>query len=140
MNAAARIAPARPEPAALAALFVDAWQGVPFQWDGRSRAGVDCWGLVLRFHETVHGLTLPDWARRGEARAWIAETIAEQSREHWRALAAPADCCIVKARAHVGIYWRGGVLHATNGRGVVWERWADFAVQYPGAEFGEFVP
>lgn len=127
-------------PATLGDAFAEAWQGVPFQWDGRTREGVDCWGLVVIFHRTVRGQVLPDWARRGQARSWIARTIAGEARAHWRALPAPADGCIAKAAAHVGIVWRGGVLHAAEGRGVVIDRLPDFVRAHPSCEFGEFVP
>lgn len=120
--------------------FLSDWQGAPFLWDGRSPAGVDCWGVVVRFHADVKGQALPDWARGDHGRAWIARTIAGEAKTHWRPLDTPQDGAIVKALAHVGIYWRGGVLHASDHAGVIWERWADFALQYPGAEFGVYVP
>lgn len=140
MNAVREWHQARPALHPMGDLFAEAWRGVPFRWDGRSQAGVDCWGLVMLFHEIVKGEALPDWARRGEARGWIARTIAGETRSHWQGLPGPADGCIVKALAHVGIYWRGDVLHADEARGVVLERLGEFLVHYPGAEFGEFLP
>lgn len=119
--------------------FAARWAGVPFQWGGRTRAGVDCWGLVLAFHADVKREALPDWARPAKARSWVARTLAGAVPDHWRPLPSPADGCIVKALAHVGIYWRGGVLHATETQGVVDERLQDFLLVYPSAEFGEFV-
>lgn len=118
--------------------FVDLWQGAPFQWDGRTLAGVDCWGLVVMFHAMVKGQHLPDWARRGEARAWVRRMIADKQKDHWAALAQPVDGCIAKAPSHVGICWRGGVLHADETRGVIFERLADFIQANPALEFGEF--
>ena len=134
--------------------FVSAWLGVPFAWDGRSRDGVDCWGLLMLFHAEVFRLALPDWRRGDHGRAWIAATIAEQAKSHWRGLERPHDGAIVMALAgaspslpgdpraaprHVGIYWRGGVLHATDTRGVILERLAEFGACYPRHEFGDYV-
>lgn len=131
--------------------FVDFWQGAPFAWDGRSRAGVDCWGLAAAFHAAVHRAALPDWIRGDHTRAWISRTIAEQARSHWRSAAQPHDGCMVlvlsaaptQGRAmphHVGIYWRGSVLHAAEARGVILERLADFAALHPHHEFGDYLP
>jgi cell wall-associated NlpC family hydrolase len=120
--------------------FAQAWLGRPFQWDGRSPVGVDCWGLVVKFYQEVRGETLPDWAGRRGGSAWVQRAIAGEARDHWRPLDQPTDGCMVKCLAHVGIYWRGDVLHSTLGAGVVLQRLAGFCDVHPGCEFGEFVP
>lgn len=126
--------------------FVDAWLGVPFRWDGRDRHGVDCWGLAVKFFAAVHARDLPDWRRRDASRAWIARTMAGEAREHWAPLAGPQNGCLVMARAggiaphHVGMFWRGSILHAAEGRGVILDRAVDFDTLHPGAEFGDYVP
>lgn len=125
---------------ALGDAFVEHWQGAPFLWDGRTVQGVDCWGLVVQFHAAVIGQHLPDWARGDHGTAWIAKTLAGQAVDHWRPLPGPQDGAIVKAFAHVGICWRGNVLHAVEGRGVILERLPDFLNTHPGAQFGEYVP
>lgn len=140
---------------ALGDQFADAWLGVPFQWDGRDPGGVDCWGLVWLFHFHVLGQIMPDWRRGDHGRAWIAATIAGEQLQHWRALPRPHDGCITVAKAaapkrsdgtpralprHVGIFWRGSILHAAEGKGVVLERLAEFTLRNPAHEFGEYVP
>lgn len=126
--------------------FVDTWQGAPFEWDGRTRHGVDCWGLAIQFYAAVHARQLPDWRRRAQGRAWIARTISGEAASHWFPLESPRDGCLVLSRSqpaiphHFGIFWRGSVLHAAEGRGVILERLADFTALHPTHEFGEYVP
>ena len=125
--------------------FVAAWQGVPFAWDGRDFAGIDCWGLVVRFYADVLGLDLPDWQRGAHGRSWISQTFAREAKSHFLQLANPRDGCIAlafKAHAphHAGIVWRGSVLHADQLRGVIWERVTDFVTLNPGTVFGNYRP
>jgi cell wall-associated NlpC family hydrolase len=128
--------------------FVNAWVGTPFAWDGRTRAGVDCWGLVWRFYFDVLGVRLPDWScgDRGLAFAQaIADALfAEQVRDHWRAFDQPRDFAIVlcpqgRQAAHVGVFWRGGVLHCRRGKGALWEALGRFRQGHPDCQFGEYV-
>ena len=126
--------------------FVNRWIGAPFQWDGRSPAGADCWGLAWCWHRDVLGVILPDWIKGARGRGWIWRTLAdERAGPAWRRLEAPANGCIVvtlpAARpAHVGIFWRGGVLHAQEPDGAQWNPLALFALAHPGHEFGRYQP
>jgi cell wall-associated NlpC family hydrolase len=123
--------------------FANAWVGAPFKFDGRTRQGVDCWGLAWCFYRDCLGLILPDWTKGNQGEEWIKETIAGEMRSGWHELPAPADCCLVIAApagrpAHVGIFWRGGVLHAERPRGVVWEPLSRFKLTYREAHFGTY--
>lgn len=124
--------------------FVNAWVGTPFKWDGRDRRGVDCWGLVWRFYRDCLGAELPDWRRAGGALAALGELVAtKRAGGGWHAFAGPRDGAIViasdaRGAAHTGIVWRGGVLHAKLGAGVVWESLGRFVQANPSAEFGEW--
>jgi cell wall-associated NlpC family hydrolase len=125
--------------------FVNAWIGAPFAWDGRTTAGVDCWGLVWRWHADVAGIQLPDWIKGAHNRGWMLRTFAAERESHWQTLDEPEPGCIVLAvpagrPAHVGIFWRGGVVHAAEGPGVIWQPLAHFALAYPGHEFGRYAP
>jgi cell wall-associated NlpC family hydrolase len=123
--------------------FVNGWIGTPFAWDGRDQRGVDCWGLVWRWHRDVLGIDLPDWVKGQKNRAWVLRTIAAEHESHWQRLASPAPGCIVLSMpasrpAHVGIFWRGGVLEADEPAGVTWNPLALFALMHPGHEFGRY--
>jgi cell wall-associated NlpC family hydrolase len=125
--------------------FVNAWIGTPFAWDGRTQAGVDCWGLVWRFHADCLDLELPDWIKGARNRGWLLTTFAAERESHWQALADPEPGCIVLAMpagrpAHVGIFWRGGVLHAAEGAGVIWQPLPAFALVNGAHEFGRYQP
>lgn len=125
--------------------FVENWQGVPFKWDGRTRAGVDCWGLAVQFFAAVHARKLPDWRRRDNGRGWIARTISGEAKSHWAALSEPRNGCLCLARLgqsphHFGIYWRASILHASEPQGVILQRMAEFSSIYPEFSFGEYVP
>lgn len=126
--------------------FVAGWQGVPFAWDGRGIDGIDCWGLVVGFHAEVLRQVLPDWRRGANGRAWIAETLAREAASHFQPVTNPRDGCIALARRfraphHVGIVWRGSVLHACETRGaVVLERVTDFVTLNPTTAFGAYRP
>jgi cell wall-associated NlpC family hydrolase len=141
-------APMMPDPIDQAAgdAFVNRWIGAPFAWDGRSPAGVDCWGLAWCWHRDVLGVQLPDWIKGKRGRGWIWRTLAdERAGAAWHRLEAPEPGCIVLtlpgARpAHVGIFWRGGILHAAEGVGTAWNPLALFSLAHPGHEFGRYQP
>ncbi len=126
--------------------FANAWIGRPFVWDGRTERGVDCWGLVWRLHFDCLGIELPDWHKGAQNRGWIARTLAaERESPRWQSLDGPEPGCMVLALpagrpAHVGIFWRGRVLHADLNRGVIFERACEFAILHPGHEWGRYLP
>jgi cell wall-associated NlpC family hydrolase len=124
--------------------FADLWLGAPFCWDGRDRAtGTDCWGLVWLFHRDVLGRRIPDWRRGLNDLAWCKRTIAREALAQPNHFSDPSDGLIVTAMrpvgaSHVGLVWRGAVLHAAHGRGVVRERLAEFRAVNPRAAFVEY--
>lgn len=125
-------------------VFVNAWVGVRFRWDGRDMNGVDCWGLVMRYYRDCLAVELPDWTRGARPAGAVKDTFEAEVPRHWRPIAAPRSGCLVlvapsRRPAHIGVFWRGGVLHAALGRGVVWENLAAFSRAYPSREFGEYV-
>jgi cell wall-associated NlpC family hydrolase len=145
MTARASILRAQPLDHAAGDAFVNAWVGVPFKWDGRDRTGVDCWGLAWLWHRDVLGIALPDWVKGEHGLGWVRRTLAAEHAARWRRLAEGEPGCIVLTLpstrpAHVGIFWRGGVLHAEEGAGVQWNPLALFAMAHPGHEFGRYQP
>lgn len=124
--------------------FANSWVGTPFRWDGRDRKGVDCWGLVWRFYFDCLGVTLPDWTVGDLGADYIDGLVTGQLADHWRDIDPPGNFALVvcpqgRRPAHVGVIWRGGVLHSLQGRGVVWEALGRFRQAYPNARFGEYV-
>jgi cell wall-associated NlpC family hydrolase len=121
--------------------WVNAYVGVPYLVNGRTRAGWDCWGLVLAVYRDQLGLELPDWRR---AAPFGLAAQARAFREAWRALTAglaleleaPAPFALVfVARApaphHVGVVAGGGVLHcAAPTHGTTWEPLRRFRAAY----------
>jgi hypothetical protein len=123
--------------------FVNQWIGTPFRWDGRSLEGVDCWGLVWCWHHDVLGIVLPDWIKGERSRGWCHRLMAEEHAEHWTALEGPRDHAIVLTMpasrpAHLGMMWRGGVLHADEAAGVVWHPLARYRIAHRSLEFGRY--
>jgi cell wall-associated NlpC family hydrolase len=123
--------------------FANAWIGTRFAWDGRDRKGVDCWGLVWCFHRDCLGLELPDWTKGTQNRAWVLRTLAAEHESHWARLASPEPGCIVLSMpstrpAHVGIFLRGGIMHAEEREGVIWQAMPLFAFAHPSHEFGRY--
>ena len=90
---------------------------IPYLPGGRSRDGTDCWGLVgLCYHDEI-GRDLPFFPD-------VPSTLPHAMKV-FRQLDKPEDFCIVQIRSfepipHVGIYYKGGVLHMTR-RGALCE-------------------
>lgn len=126
--------------------FANHWIGRSFVWDGRDERGIDCWGLVWRWHLDCLGIELPDWNKGAKNRAWVLRTLAaERDGPHWQRLTEPVPHSIALAMpsdrpAHVGICWRGRVLHAAEHRGVIFERVSDFVTLHPVHEWGRYLP
>lgn len=107
--------------------MVEKYVGIPYTFNGRTMAGVDCYGLVWLVEKEIFNKELPVLAELdgdkdkaevfSEARPLIVATEVQN----------PVDGDVVllfthDVPKHVGIYFDKGVLHATETRGVVWER------------------
>ncbi len=113
------------------AAWADGYVGIPWQWRGRNRAGIDCYGLLRLVYQEQRGITLPEHTYRTKTAAAI--TIEEEARQ-WREVPTPEvfDVAIVDATRrlpngaadhglfHLALYAGAGrALHALEGPGVV---------------------
>ena len=106
--------------------MIEQYVGIEYKFNGRDRHGVDCYGLVWLVEKELFGKELPilgDLPNKdrvetfAENRALIPGTEVQE----------PADGDVVllfvqNMPTHVGVYWDHGVLHASDGRGVVYEK------------------
>jgi cell wall-associated NlpC family hydrolase len=105
-------------------LFLSAMVGSPYVANGRSRHGIDCWGMVVLWYDKVLGVTLPDWKRSDMSRRWVVEMMTGEMKQRMRWLEEPCDHAIAVGQRgdtshHAGIYYKGAVIHAMTGAGVV---------------------
>jgi hypothetical protein len=102
--------------------------GIPYEFKGRDRSGIDCWGLVRLVHKEHFGNDLPSLDDRyvdNEARH-LEELMATQ-REGWFVTDKPKTGDVVLLRvagteSHIGIFIDDGkFIHAKRGANVVIE-------------------
>ncbi|HOS41942.1 MAG TPA: NlpC/P60 family protein [Spirochaetota bacterium] len=107
---------------------------IPFAERGRSRAGVDCWGLVCLVYREEYGIELPDYLGDDYTTTdgpLVSGLIARHKAESWWPLApgmeAEGDVILLRMRglpSHVGLVIRSGrMLHVERGRNVCVERY-----------------
>jgi hypothetical protein len=96
--------------------FISEYIGTPFLYNGRSKSGVDCYGLVWLWYKEVNDIILPDWVCADQSRAWISDFMSPIIRDYLEPLAAPMDGAIALGRRreqtnHVGIFFNRGIFH-----------------------------
>jgi cell wall-associated NlpC family hydrolase len=131
----------------MSADWVNDYVGVPYLTNGRTRAGWDCWGLVMVVFEERRGIRLPDWTvddpgplcgeqtitRGAETEIGAANAIKVDAAEPW---------AIVLARRrtmahHVGVVvGAGAILHCSRrSRGTACDPVDRFVREYHDVEF-----
>jgi len=98
--------------------------GIPYKKGGDSRAGADCWGVVLMALEGVHGIKVDEQRGCTAEGAELAHVIAETaSGANWQRVDEPEDGDVVVMVSrhsmrpeHVGLYGGGKVLHSMRPR------------------------
>lgn len=127
--------------------WINDYVGIPYVSLGRTRRGVDCYGLIKLVYEQEYGEELPDWhpdshfnlQDRGKTIEQIVTSGEFTEVEH------PKDgdiavCYRTKAAYHLGLYFGGGVLHAAEGVGVVYEPRRRFDAMFVKVVYGEWRP
>lgn len=104
--------------------------GIPFEAKGRTRAGLDCWGLVWLVHGD-HGIGIPSYADLYNVpldKRQIAALVALEC-EGWAQVETPRPLDVITLRVmgqpwHVGVVVRPGVmLHILEGIDACLERY-----------------
>jgi len=128
------------------ARWLNHYVGLPYTPGGRDPRGLDCYGLVKLVYLEQYGEVLPDWSTdaldiKGRADA-IGAVVCSGD---WFELDEPVDGCLavcsrVRAPHHIGVCFAGGVLHALEGTGTVFEPMARFRERFTKVVFGEWTP
>lgn len=112
--------------------------GIPYRERGRTREGLDCFGVVVLFYKEILGIKLPDytgydgnWYRIGSD-AVLTDKLNE-SAAVWRSVGTPEKYDILvfkfssKVPNHCAIYMGNGMmLHAYENTPVVLDRFNSF--------------
>lgn len=106
-------------------MWSDAYTGIPFRADGRTREGLDCWGLVVTVYRERLGVTLPEFPGAypdvSPQAMRNAAGVARIERERWRRVddPRPLDVALLRIQGlpcHVGVVVaKGKMLHIMAG-------------------------
>ncbi|MCA3575530.1 MAG: C40 family peptidase [Aestuariivirga sp.] len=124
---------------------IDSFIGLPYRDGARGPDAYDCYGIVAAVLKAVKGLELPDWhaaaaTPQAASRAIAAALAGEVAGGRVLAVVDPADWDIAIVGStfrphHVGVFFGGGVLHASRAFGSVWHPLNRFRLLYPHTEF-----
>lgn len=90
--------------------------GIPYRDKGRSRDGIDCWGIVRLVYREVFNTPLPDYSecyRNGEDWPAIADAIETGLKDGWTETKHPRAGDMVTLKIG-GRPWHCGVMLDTN--------------------------
>ena len=106
-------------------MWSDAYTGIPFRADGRTREGLDCWGLVVMVYRERLGVSLPEFpgAYPDESPESLrtAAGVAREERKRWTRVESPRpyDVALLRLQGlpcHVGVVVsKTAMLHAMAG-------------------------
>ena len=95
--------------------------GLPYVIGGRTREGLDCWGLLRLFYQEEKNITLPELPGIVENGVLdISRTIIQEKLASWKYVALPEEGCAVamsqrQVLHHVGIWTDadgGRIIHS----------------------------
>lgn len=91
--------------------------GIPYESRGRTRAGIDCWGLALLVWREQFGVELPDFEYHGDSAKALADYSLDVQAEEVSELI-PGDLALIRQRGrvrHVGVFAGDGrMLHVMD--------------------------
>lgn len=107
-------------------MWTDNYIGLPFIPDGRSRDGLDCWGLVKLVYEEQLGIILPSYdgvfKEDNIKNLRVVSDLMDKEREKWIRVEKPTEFDVLMMRiqgrviSHVGIYLnKNKMLHIIKG-------------------------
>lgn len=111
------------------------YMGVPFKDHGRSKEGVDCWGLVWLIYKEQLGITLPDFGccyQNADVRSDIQCAMNKYTLEQWNRDVTKlpkqvGDVLVFKRggiETHIGLWIsEGTMIHIQRPQGVSIERY-----------------
>lgn len=107
--------------------LINTYIGIPWKWRGRNpNEGLDCWGLVRNLYKELLNIELDDYVYTDNQKETTLTNIKKaKESKYWEEIDEPLDFCVVtmstnKKMHHVGLYLSGGVLHAIENVGVVY--------------------
>jgi cell wall-associated NlpC family hydrolase len=120
--------------------------GRKYVYGGRSIDGMDCYGLLVIIFKERYSIDLPDWLvdeidLKGRSNQ-ISDVVCSGK---WTEMEEPADgdiavCSRTKLAHHIGLFFGGGIIHASEGLGVVYQPRAQFEANYVKVVYGEWQP
>jgi cell wall-associated NlpC family hydrolase len=126
--------------------WLNRYIGKPYKYGGRDIDGMDCYGLLVLIFKERYSTNLPDWlvdeidlkGRSGQ----IADVVCSGK---WTEMEEAADgdiavCYRTKLAHHIGLYYGGGVIHCSEGLGVVYQPRHTFESNYVKVVYGEWQP
>ena len=126
--------------------WLNRYVGIPYKPGGRTREGVDCYGLLVLLFANEYGINLPDWNRDWQNLRTRGDHIdAVMHTGQWSPLEEPRDGCIAvvagrRAPYHLGLYFGGGVIHAREETGVLFQMLDEFEQTAGNVTFGWWRP
>lgn len=126
--------------------WLNTYIGKTYLPGGRGPEQFDCYGLCKTIYNEVFNIELPDWRddlSKPAIRAGIIAGVV--SHGTFTELEDPVDGCFVvcyrsRAAYHIGLFFAGGVIHADEGHGVIYEPLSRFARKYTKLQFGDWHP
>jgi hypothetical protein len=113
--------------------------GKPYAHGARGPDAYDCWGLCVEVYRR-RGIDLPDYAVRELTHEETTALILGHAADRADWIVKPDDWCFVfdKRNGHIGLHFRGQVLHCARMLGCIVQRLGDFALTHPRSAFARW--